>query len=288
MKKNIPLSNYNSHCTGYQNPDNLGPGYILGTCLEIGKVPISFRHPGSDMLDRINAFDMAEAQGTYLGQVNMITVSSFCGIQGSVWGLDVARHPDLKNTKSLHLTDVERHDGKMIPVLSAEPLLDATKRLIGSREKKRFPILPGSHVPCATKHITKDGPCRLYCALAIGIPENREVDACLLMEDVGELSKGSHIGYFLEEYRDELKANAAKSVTAVGSNQKILYKEIYVSLTDIDVHGGEVGCALIAAPYLALAQNAVSPIIEKRMSLEEVSLADWEKMVNGYYVCNSK
>ena len=64
-------------------------GYLLGLVIEIGRCKRGFRHDGSDVLDTIAAFDDAEIKGTYLGQVNMLTVSSFSGPQGLIWGYDI-------------------------------------------------------------------------------------------------------------------------------------------------------------------------------------------------------
>lgn len=90
------ISSYNRNCDGYGNPSGNG-GYILGFLLEVGKVSKRLGHEGSSMLDEINSFDMAERNGTYLGQINMSIVSSFCGPQGLIWGYDIAVHDRLKN-----------------------------------------------------------------------------------------------------------------------------------------------------------------------------------------------
>ena len=279
MLKKIPISAYDHYCTGYQNPDNTGEGYVLGLCLEIGKVPVEFRHPGSDLLDRINAFDMAEASGTYLGQINMIQVSSFCGLQGAIWGYDIAKHEKLNRKSDLLITRLNDYTDEKVPVYSAAPLFEATRKLIGTRDKKRFPILPGSHVPCATKNISKFGPCHLYCALAIGIPEDRTQNAVLLMEDIGEINNGSGNARLLETNKQNIIIGVAKSILAVGKNQAIKYSEIYVQLTDLRVEGGEIGCALVAAPYLALAQNALPKKITTVEELHDISLQSWEKKI---------
>lgn len=279
MLPNIPTSAYQNYCTGYQNPDNRGAGYVLGLCLEIGKVPIEFRHPGSDLLDRINAFDMAEASGTYLGQINMIQVSSFCGIQGHIWGYDIVRHNKLKKKSKLLLKHLLDHKGKKVPVYSASPLFEATNKLFGVKDKKRFPILPGSHVPCATKNISKFGPCHLYCAVAIGIPVDRKNDACLLMEDIGEMSNGSNDPNLFETNKKNVRIGVAKSILAIGKNQSIQYKEIFVQLSELRVEGGEIGCALVAAPYIALAQGALPKEVNSIKQLKTMSLHKWEKSV---------
>ncbi len=277
MLNKIPTSNYNQHCTGYQNPDNSNHGYVLGVCLSTGTAPISFKIPGSKMLDRINAFDVAEATGSYLGQINMIEVSSFCGSQGLIWGMDIARHQDFNNKEALQVGTLKRDDGIKIPIYSAEPLLEATAKLLGTKDEKRFPILPGSHVPCATKKIVKEGPCHLYCALAIGIPEDRSFDACLLMEDIGELSDETYKKESSQEAIDQIALNAAASVLKVGENQNVKYKEVYVSVANTIVRKGDIGCALIAAPYLSLAKKALPEEAPSLKSMRVITLGEWEK-----------
>ncbi len=284
MSTSIPTSNYEHYCAGYQNPDNHGTGYILGVSLNIGKVPISFRRTGSQMLDKINAFDMAEVTGTYLGETNMITVSSFCGIQGKIWGFDIVKHPNLEEKSSFLIDKIKDAEGRSIPVYSAKPILDATKRLLGTKRKKRFPILPGSHVPCATKHIVKNGPCRLYCALAIGIPKNTTTHACLLMENIGEFDLGNQNKYFFKKIKEEIILDTAKSILAVGSNQEIEYQEIFVEIADISIKGGYMGCALVAAPYLSLAQKAVPEKFSTMEKMSRLSLNNWEKLVESSYL----
>ncbi len=284
MIKNIPTSNYDQYCTGYQNPDNEGPGYILGVSLNIGAAPISFGSPDTQMLDEINAFDIAEAEGTYLGQINMIKVSSFCGPQGLIWGYDIAKHPAFNNKQKLLLQKINHGDQKEVPVYSAKPLMDATQRLIGTRDKKRFPILAGSHVPCATKKIIRNGPCHLYCALAIGIPKHRDKDACLLMEDIGEVDFKTNAEKITNQAKQKILMDAAKSVLVVGANQKVQYAEIFVEMTGVIVDRGDIGCALIAAPYLTLAKQAVPAKFQKMKDMRTISLQSWEKKVKSSYV----
>jgi histidine decarboxylase len=279
------LSSYDHYCAGYGNADNQGSGYILAINLNIGKSQIQFRHPGSDMLDKINAFDMAEAVGAYIGQINMITVSSFCGPQGMIWGLDIARHPDLENLDKLHITDVKDwKKNTSVPVFSAEPLVKSAMALFGQVHEQRFPLLPGSHVPCATKNITQKGPVHLYCAIGIGIPEDRSRSACLFMEDIGELTMSLTNKEFLETYKQTVLSQLAKSVVAIGSNQRVRYKEIYVAMGEVAVDGGEMGCALIAAPYFCLAKRALPAGLHGVEDLRTVSLSAWEKQVGDHFL----
>lgn len=246
------VSPYRDRCDGQGNPTSKTGDYLLGTVIEVGVAPISLSHDGSSMLDKINAFDMAERNSSYIGQVNMSIVSSFCGPRGVIWGYDVAR-PKKQDQKIKGLESVS-YNGKKAPVYSIQPMLAATEALFGTVNDKRLHLMPGAHVPFASKNIKKIGPARLYSCLAIGIAKERDKEACLLMEDVGEipmhLSK-SH----LKTYHRTILKKAAKSVLVIGENQNVEYEKILVGLKDCDVRRGEIGCALVAAPYFTMASG---------------------------------
>jgi histidine decarboxylase len=153
--------------------------YVLGINLSVAKVKNKFTDKHSSVLDEINAFDLAEVTNFNMGQINMIVVSSFSGPKGLIWGLDLCKIKEHENRFNLTLKGVKIYD--------LEDLIDSLGRLFGTIENPRFPILPGSHVPCASKSIYKEGPGILYSALALGVARNRK-NACLLMEDVGILN----------------------------------------------------------------------------------------------------
>lgn len=82
-------------CYGYQNTDT-GGCYITTCKLEIGLVNREKFHEDDQTLLHIASYDDAEARGAYIGQINMIEVSSFSGPNAVVWGYDVAVHNDLR------------------------------------------------------------------------------------------------------------------------------------------------------------------------------------------------
>jgi len=79
------------NCAGYMNPPAQGWGYIAALKLSIGTVPADM----DDGLDGIVSYDRAECEDAYIGQINMLTASSFWGVNGAVWGYELARHHDL-------------------------------------------------------------------------------------------------------------------------------------------------------------------------------------------------
>ncbi len=273
-----PVSRYDKYCDGFKAFDGSnGGGYFLGLVLAVGISELELVHGGSGVLEQINAFDRAEVSGTNIGQTNMVTVSSFCGPTGLIWGYDVVRPDDLYSQNKYGPVFVEDTNRK-IPVYSINPLLNALEGVFGTVEKKRFPILPGAHVLCALKSFELYGKSHIYSAMALGIAKDRDRDACLLMEDLGSLEGVDD----LETSREEIITNITKSVIKIGRNQKVTYKEIFAGMVDAEVPDGKVGCAIAAAPYFLLAKRAVLPggVDE----LKQTSFRAWESKVNMYFL----
>ncbi len=243
---------FNQYCDGYGNNGASGNGYISVLTLGAGIVE-------SDMdpvLEGIVAYDRAETNDTYIGQINMITASSFNGLNGLVWGYHVARADRLADGSAKPLFERQRKDGGKLLVYSADPLLDAGARLFGINNQRRFPMLPGSHVICANKSITVNGPAHVWSAIAIAMAENREVDSNLFIEDAGSTpefkSEQERTAYF-----DKLVQNIAESVLRCGEDNNAKYKEVFIGYKSAWVPAGHTGCALVAAPYVVLAKNAI-------------------------------
>lgn len=265
------ISPYKDYCEGYGNVGSSGNNYILGFILAVGKTKMHLSHDGSQTLDEIMAFDLAEVEHTYLGQINMSTVSSFCGPQGLIWGYDICPTNKLKNQKPLF--QIKNHKHHLIDVLSIGPLLDSTEDLFGSSNKRRFILKPGSHVPCANKSMKLHGPGRIYSAIGVGIAKNREKDACLLMEDFGKIPETND----LKGYENIILNKMAQSVVQVGKNQKVEFEKIFVGLRSIYAKDNEIVCALIAAPYFTIAQGA---IVNDLDTMSKISLEKWRKKLN--------
>ncbi len=265
------ISAYENYCDGFESPGATGNNYLLGVVLGAGVAKLDLRHDGSQILDEINAFDRAEVAETNIGQTNMTIVSSFCGPAGAIWGYDLVKADNLRSPHELEIDPVESIE-RSIPVYTAKPLMDATKALFGTVDEKRFPLLPGAHVPCAGKNFKDVGPRNIYAAIAIGIAEDRTKNANLLMEDLGWLplrqDEKSH-----RKYKKIVLQSLAKSIVEVGKNQNVQYKEIFTEMVDVRVTDGHVGCALVAAPYFTLAQNAIPHKDVKK--LVNMSLGEW-------------
>ncbi|HET7099362.1 MAG TPA: histidine decarboxylase, pyruvoyl type [Patescibacteria group bacterium] len=269
------ISPYNSFCSGYGNPGASGDSYLVGLIFGIGKTKILLDHQGTSILDSINAFDRAEVENTYLGQINMVIVSSFCGPMGGLVGYDILKPKDLYNFHKFYPEGKITNAGVSIPVYSASPIVNATRELFGTVDDKKFPLMPGSIVPCAGRHITDVGPKHIYCGFGLGIAKNHKRDAHLFMEDMGEIPLNIRGTEVEASYRHKILGNLAKSILRVGENQRVRYKEIFVEMHDVTVQPGEIGCALVAAPYFTLAKDAIPK--KGVESLSDLSLDAWTK-----------
>ena len=147
------------------------------------------------------------------------------------------------------------------------------RRFSGQLCSRRFPLLPGSHVICATKDVTVSGPTSVWSAIALSIAEDRERDSSLFIEDVGQDIEGGTA----VERENALHARMeyiVDSVVLCGEDQGVKYKEIFVGFKSEWVPDGYIGCGLTCAPYLVLARNAVPSPAAK---LLEMSLSEWER-----------
>jgi len=97
MSENIidktAISPFENYCDGYGCPGAKGNGYVSTLKVSAGTV----EKTDDLLLDGIVAYDRAEATDAYIGQINMITASSFCGIAGQVWGYDLAIADEIKS-----------------------------------------------------------------------------------------------------------------------------------------------------------------------------------------------
>lgn len=258
------ISPYDHYCVGYP-----GQGaYITTLVVGIGSVPEKNSHAGSKVLDSILAFDQAEITDSYLGQINMIAVSSFCGPQGLIWGYDIATLDDFPPDDFL----LNEKLAPGVKIKSGKNLRQAAQLLFGKSHQRHFPFLPGSHVPCAGRSKTAKGPADLYAAVAIGIPEKRDRQACVLMEDAGELK-----GNFLD-LRQSILRNIVESVIEIGRHNRVKYGEIFVDFLYKKILPGEIGCALVAMPYFHLAKSGFNKnLLQQKMN-------DWVKASQQYFL----
>jgi histidine decarboxylase len=260
---------FDDYCDGYGHSGSSGVGYISVLKLSTGTVAKTM----DSVLEGIVSYDRAEKNDAYAGQINMIAASSFSGLNGAIWGYDLARHDGLSDGSVTALMTRRRSDGIEIKVFPVTPLLEAGEALFGSAEARRFPLLPGSHVICATKDVTVSGPTSVWSAIALSIAEYRERDSSLFIEDVGQDVPGDTPA----ERDNALHArmeHIVDSVVLCGEDQGVKYKEIFIGFKSQWVPDGYVGCGLTCAPYVVLARNAVPSPAAK---LLDMSLSQWER-----------
>jgi histidine decarboxylase len=259
---------FDDYCDGYGNPGPSGVGYVSVLTLSTGTVLKKM----DSVLEGIVSYDRAEKNDAYTGQINMIAASSFNGINGSVWGYHLARHDGLIDGSITPMVTRMRHDGVDIPVYPVAPLLEAGERLFGTADARRYPLLPGAHVVCATKEVTVPGPTAVWSAIALAMAEDREADSNLFIEDVGHDAPGATDAE-RELLLNNRMGNIVESVILCGEDQGVKYKEIFVGFKTEWVPEGYVGCALTCAPYVVLAKNAAPDPAHR---LLEMSLSEWE------------
>jgi len=276
-----PFSNY---CDGYARPGAQGAGYVSVVKVATGVVDKT----DDNLLDGIVAYDRAEANDAYIGQINMETASSFCGLAGQIWGYDLAIADEIQNNSEKPLFTAKQYDGTPLPVYDALPLIKAGKLLFGTETERRFPPAPGAHVICANKSVTASRPRKgipepskneaygVWCYIALSIAKERKNSACLFIEDAGLWLKNENekdLVNFLNKHRESV----VWSIVACGKDQSVIYDRTYISYAHVIMCPGHIGTALTVAPYIVLAKNAVPDGgFEK---LNKMNLAEWEMAV---------
>ena len=265
-------------CGGYLEPTATGqPGaYVSTILLSTGAVNLE-QFPGfpfEEDLDQgmaqIVSYDRAECNDSYIGQVNMLQASSFSGVNGAIWGYDLA--VDSRIGKTYPVGRIEN-----IPIYSLIPLRDATRQLFGVANERHFPPQEGAMVVCAEKYRTSmvsDGNMWIWCALGFAIAENRDNHACLFMEDTGIMTLPEDEEVAVRTRLDDRLNRIAYAAYLCGENQGARYKKIYIGWKASHIPKNHVGCALACAPYVTLPDGAFSNISPESAILE-LSTEDW-------------
>lgn len=274
------ISPYNRYCDGYSRPGSMGNGYVSVVKVVTGTV----EKTDDFLLDGIVAYDKAEANDAYIGQINMETASSFCGIAGQVWGYDLAIADEIAQCQQQPLLEATQYDGSPLPVYDAQPLINAGIELFGRESDRRFPPAPGAHVICANKSVTsvrpKEVPLQegqsygVWSYIALSIAKDRDNSADLFIEDAGLWTKNDNpddLKSFLEQHREAV----VWSIVACGENQSVLYDRTYISFAYTIMKPGHIGTALTVAPYVTLARDAIPS--GGFNSLNQITLSQWIK-----------
>lgn len=241
------MSDYREWCQGAADANR----YFLGMNVTTAKVPIELATAWSDGLDRINAFDKAEVNRVWMGQINRIEVSSFCSPDGLIWGHDVVSAGCLE-TDPLFII---KRSGANLPVFSADPLIDASAALFGDSSGPRWPLAPGTLCPAASKYTILHGAGTVFATCAVGLRVPGARSANILMEDTGYALACCDVSP--TERKRVLSDAIARSVVSVAVNQNIGLSAILVAYVEQKIEENEVGCALTLAPYFRLPRVAM-------------------------------
>lgn len=286
---NGAVGNFPANCMGYMNPGASGSGYIATMKLSVDAVPMEGLDPGAG---GIVSYDRCEKDDAYIGQINMGTASSFCGVNGALWGYHLATAPAIKNgtlEPMFTYPGPEYPPGERLPsqgvvdVYPVAPLLDAAERLFGrmdpdgdgEKDLRRFPPLPGAHVICANKDASEMGPGYFWSVIGIAIAEDREKQANLFIEDCGVDKESRSHGEAEGSLRTHLLA-VAKSMVLCGQDQDVTYTSIFLGGKFIEVSDDQWGCSLACAPYVVLAKNAIAKL-KQPSQLVGMTIDEWEK-----------
>ena len=281
---------YENNCAAFGNPAGpKTPNYINVCKLSIGKIPLDKSTNKWDMVTKgILAYDRAETNGAFLGQLNVLAASSFISPHGALWGYDLANN--------IHESSMYKISG--VPIYSITPLLEAGEALFGSNQKTtkyygqtedksqigpRFYIMPGEIQPCAVKSAKLSGAGIIYSAIGIGIPINALSNkvARLFYEDAGSYeTSGNPTEQFIKETEQKLQAKMKNIATAMIKNGKdqiipIKYSKIFIGFKMEPVQDNEYAEAITLSPYITLAQNAIP---DDPKSLAHMSLQEWESL----------
>ncbi len=267
---------FDPYCMGYLNPGASGYGYISTLKLSTGVVSMAGLDQGTE---GIVSYDRCEKNDAYIGQINMLTASSFCGVNGAVWGYHLAVADEIASgtLKPLYYED-EPKAGRRIPVYPVAPLLDCAVRLFGTEAQRRFPPMAGAHVICANKSFTEAGPRWVWAAIALAIADDRETSANLFIEDCGKYGKeDTPVGEVIQ-FLDKTQRKVTKSMVMCGVDQGVVYSKIFCGYKYRFAPRNHVGCALTCAPYVVLARKAI-PIGATASSIIDMTISQWERAV---------
>jgi len=286
MSENIidktAISPFENYCDGYGCPGAQGNGYVSALKVSAGTV----EKTDDLLLDGIVAYDRAEATDAYIGQINMITASSFCGIAGQVWGYDLAVDDKIKSGEHKPLFIEKQCDGTPLPVYDAQPLMNAAQSLFGTEKERRFPLAPGSHVICANKGVTSLRPSSgnpdpeknqsygVWSYIALSIAKNRNKDSCLFIEDAGLWTKNDSKDDMVN-YLETHRKSVVWSIIACGKDQDVIYDRTFIGFAYVIMPPGHIGTSITVGPYVTLAKNAVPN--GNFSELNNMTISQWEK-----------
>ncbi len=278
------ISPFDDYCDGYSCPGAQGLGYVSVLKVSTGTVAKT----DDVLLDGIVVYDKAECADAYIGQINMLTASSFCGLAGQIWGHDIAVHEDIHNNNIQSLFSVKQYDGSMLDIYDAAPLIEAGKNLFGTESSRHFPLAPGAHVICANKSVNSYRPKEdralkegegygVWSCIAISLAKDRDNCSDLFIEDAGIWTKNDN-EQDLVSFLDDMMKSVIWSITECGNDSEVVFDRTYIGYSHAMMKPGEIGTAITVAPYVTLARKAVPS--KGFYGLNNMQLNEWLADVN--------
>ncbi|KID42356.1 histidine decarboxylase, pyruvoyl type [Fructilactobacillus fructivorans] len=285
----IAINPYQKYSRGYMEPGNLGGGYVTGL-----KVDAGTREKTDDsMLDGIVSYDRAECKNAYIGQINMMTASSFTGVQGHILGYDLLRNPAVDKAQPLFYET--QWDGSKLPIYDGKPLQDSLVEFFGTADNRRHYPAPGSFIVCANKGVTAERPLEdrplnpgeaygVWSAIAISIAKDPVHNSSMFIEDAGTWNTPNEddLNEFLYHRREAI----ARSIAQCGQDASTSFASSWIGFAHVMMKPGEIGNAITVGPYFSMPVDAVpggsilTPDVDMNI-MEDLSLPEWlEKM--GY------
>lgn len=113
----------------------------------------------------------------------------------------------------------------------------------------------------------------------MAVPKNRDVAACLFVEDADTYGNDSTTESEMIGYLEGTLRKVTNSIALYGKDQEVEYECIYAGYKYVFVESDQVGCALVTVPAVYLAQN-VLPEGMDASSLHGLPLVEWEKKLD--------
>lgn len=285
----VALNKGAKYSKGFMEDGNIGEGYVAGLKVDAG----TRKKTDDNVLDNIVSYDHAEAKNAYMGQINMITASSFTGLQGSTLGYDILRNPEVDEASSLF--SVKQWDGSELPIYDSKPLQNALVEYFGTEQERRHPLTPGAMSICANKGVIASRPKEnrelnedecygVWSAIAISFAEDNTKDSDMFVEDAGIWKDPSEDK--LVEYLNEKRHAIANSIAECGEDNHVRYKSSWIGFAYTMMEPGEIGNAITVVPYFtfpitAIPNGDINKPEESFYSLQDINLSEWlDKM--GY------
>ncbi len=259
------------HNQQFCTPSHVG-AYITTLKLSVDTVPAKEMDAITEV---IVATNRCERNDAYMGQVNLFPHARFCGLEGAVWGLDLAKSDEPE--EPLYMQAMP--DGTEIPVVNIKPLLHATERLFGQYNQQRFPILPGANVLGSGRKAIAKGPTWTWAVIGVGIPANRDFGACFLVEDASahgdyNTTEGEIIGYL-----KGIQRKVTNGIALSAKDLDVALGKIYIGFKYVFTEPDQLGCAMACTPFVRLAEGAI-PQGAQAADLQSLSISQWEQVLD--------